>query len=194
MKKAIIPLVMIVVFTGDLYAQQIAGIAIFSKIGYTSLSFSTLNKIAPPGSRFSNNFIAFGAEGYFRTNKIAVGLDANMGLQKAKSTHIKRAAVSSCVAYARLGWIIAEKKHSWIYPSIGSGIAAVDIYTYVNDETANLKNKLHYSLSFDMVFNADFIMRKIPDKEDFGTMLIGLRAGYRASIRNRAGGIITIIN
>jgi hypothetical protein len=148
-------------------------------------SSSTLNKIAPPGSGFSNNFIAFGAEGYFRANKIVVALDANMGLQKMKPTCIERAAVSSGVAYARLGWIMAEKKHYWIYPSIGPGIAAVDINTYVNDEASNLKNKLHYSPSFDMGFNADFIMRKIPDKEDFGTMLIGLKTGYRVSIRNK---------
>lgn len=185
MKNTIIPLVMIILFTSGLHAQQIAGIAIFSKIGYTSGPSSTLNKIVQPGSGFSNNFITYGAEGYFRVNKIVVALEANMGLQKAKSTCIERAAVSSGVAYARLGWVVAEKKHYWIYPSIGPGIAAVDIITYVNDEAAKLKNKLHYSPSFDMGFNADFIIRKIPDRADFATMLIGLRSGYRVSIRNK---------
>jgi hypothetical protein len=187
MKKTIILIAISIVNTCCLFAQDINGIAVFSKMGYTSLSrsASSLDKIAPPCSGFSHNFIAFGGEGYYRRNKIIIALDANIGFQKAKSSCIERAEVFSGAAYARLGRIIAEKKHYWIYPSIGAGVAAVDVNTYGNDEAPNLKNKLHYSPSFDIGFNADFIMRKIPDQEDFGTMLIGLRTGYRASIKNK---------
>ena len=94
-----------------MYAQQIGGIAIFSKIGYTSLSGSAtiLNKIAA-GNGFSDNFIVFGAEGYYRTNKIIFGLDGNIGIQNAKSTYANRAKLFSGAGYAKFGRIIIEKK------------------------------------------------------------------------------------
>ena len=188
MKKTIIPLIISTLFVGGLYAQQITGIAVFSKIGYTSLSgsASTLNKIAPSYRGFSNDFVTAGAEAYYRTNKIILALDGSIGLQNAKSTPTKWTDVSAGSAYARFGWIITEKRHYWIYPSIGLGIAGIDINThnYETDEVTNLKNKLLSSPSFDVGFNADYIVNKIIDPEGYGTLFFGLRTGYRLSIKS----------
>jgi hypothetical protein len=188
MKKTIILSILTIVFTHNLYAQEMAGIAIFSKIGYTSLpgSSSTLTNIAPHGSTVNNNSTAFGAEGYFRINKVILVLDGNMAIQNAESADANKARIFQCVAYTKVGRIILDKTHYWIYPSLGLGVASIDINTYnnENDEVTNLKNKVLSSPSFDFGFNADFIANKIMNREGYGAWLLGLRTGYRVSIKN----------
>jgi len=188
MKKTIILSILTIVFTHNLYAQQIAGIAIFSKIGYTSLpgSSSTLTNIAPHGSTVNNNSTAFGAEGYLRINKVILALDGNMAIQNAESADANKARIFQCAAYTKVGRIILDKTHYWIYPSLGLGVASIDINTYnnENDEVTNLKNKVLSSPSFDFGFNADFIANKIMNREGYGAWLLGLRTGYRASIKS----------
>jgi len=186
MKKSIIPLLVFFLMTVGSSAQQINGVAVFSKIGYTSLTRSTaiLNKVSP-GSGFSNDFILFGTEGYFRTNKLILGLDGTIGLQNRKLSSRASIEASAGALYARGGYIIAEKKHYWVYPSIGAGIAGIDIdmKDYTTDEVARLKNKLISSPSLDLGINADFIVNKLFDQGDYGALLFGLRAGYRMSIK-----------
>ena len=88
--------------------------------------------------------------------------DANIGAQTTKSIYANRAKAFFAACYAKVGRIIIEKKHYWIYPSLGLGVAAIDINTYndENDEVTNLKNKLLSSPSVDIGFNADYIVNE----------------------------------
>ena len=81
-----------------------------------------------------------------------------------------------------------RKKHYWIYPSLGIGIASLDINTYnTKDELIdNLKSHLINNTSFDLGINADFIMKKKADSPGYLSMISGLRAGYRLSVKNKA--------
>lgn len=115
-------------------------------------------------------------------------LDGNIGVQNSKSVGAGWTAAAAGAAYAKAGWIITEKQHYWLYPSIGLGMAGVDINThnYVNDEVINLKNKSLATPSFDLGFDSDIIVNRIVNHEGYGALLLGLRTGYRLSKKNCA--------
>jgi hypothetical protein len=77
------------VFAKGLSAQnKTLGVRGFLKIGYISLpdAANMLHEIEPLSTqRFGNNFIDFGAEGFFRTDKIIVVLDGNFALPDHRS-------------------------------------------------------------------------------------------------------------
>jgi len=189
MKKIIMLLIMAGIFTGELSAQGSRGGAGFIKIGSTYLpgSASIFNEIAPPGiSGFGNNFVAFGAEGYYRANKIILALDGNIAIQGVKLTESKAAEAFSGGGYARFGRIIKENRDFWVYPSIGVGTAAIALNTYdqVNAESSNEKINYLFNTSFDFGFNADFILLRAPGEKYYSALILGLRTGYRVSYKN----------
>lgn len=189
MKKIIMLSMIAAIVTGELNAQATRGGAGFLKIGYANLhgSAAVFNKIAPQGiSGFNNDFVTVGAEGHYRTGKIILALDANIGAQNSKLVGTKGAEAFSGAGYAKFGWIISENKNYWIYPSIGTGTAAIGMTTYdkVNGKTRNRENSYLLNASFDFGLNADFIIAKTNREKKYNAMLLGLRTGYRASFKN----------
>ncbi|MCW3090045.1 MAG: hypothetical protein JWP81_1114 [Ferruginibacter sp.] len=87
MKKIIMLLMIAGISIGGVSAQHTRGIAGLLKFGYTYLpgSGSTLNTISTQGlNAFSNDFTSFDLEGIYKTNKIVLALDGNIGTQGAK--------------------------------------------------------------------------------------------------------------
>ena len=121
----------IISFTG-LDAQQMTGLAAFVKSGFYTLSSScssSLNKIVPAGFSLHSTFVTLGGEGYYRNNKMLFILDGNIGLENSTIISFQEVKVFSEALYTKAGWIVKEKKHYWVYPSIGIGIASLDINT-----------------------------------------------------------------
>ena len=190
MKKTYIFLLTGIIFIGSVGAQQINGLAAFVKSGFYSLSSwsSALNKITPAGFNLRNNTsVTLGAEGYYRADKILFILDGNMGLEDSKTTASQGVELYSEAIFIKTGWIITEKKTYWIYPSAGVGIALLGLNTYdkKNEFIDDWESHLINNASLDLGINADFIFRKISDPPGSVSMISGLRAGYRLSVKNK---------
>ena len=190
MKKTII-FIITIILTQALPAQQSSGAACFFKAGYTSLTSSptALNKMAPEGfGGFSKNFTVFGMEGYYRSTKAVLIFEGNISAPNSKTSGEEKTDVMFGTAYAKFGWIISEHKNNWIYPSIGAGIAETEISSYNSgtNESLSPKNKFLLNSSFDFALNADFIINKIPDRNYYKSMLVGIRTGYQVSVKNNA--------
>jgi hypothetical protein len=186
MKKIITILIIASVLLSPSSAQLTRGGAAFVKLGYARLdgSGSVFDKIAPAGvSPFSNNAAAFGAEGYYRINKLILGLDGNIGVHGVKLTDSKAAEALSGAAYARFGRIIKENKNYWLYPSIGIGTGAIALKTYARVNTGTSYEKINYLLSpsLDFGMNADFGLVRAQIDGKYNYLILGLRAGYRVS-------------
>ena len=170
-------------------AQKTQGVAAFVTSGYYSLSqSSSVNKVVPATYGYqSNNFFTVGAEAYYRYNKMLFALSGNIGIQNNRSIYKEGIKFSSGTSYASLGWIVLEQKHYWLYPSIGFGIAAIDMNTYdqKNYETEDIQSHIINNASFDVGLNADFILKRSYDAAELSSVLTGLRAGYRFSIQNK---------
>ena len=164
MKKIYTLLFLFIISIARSDAQQMNGLAAFVKSGFYTLSSSSssLNKIVHAGFDLHSTSVTLGGEGYYRNNKMLFILDGNIGLENSKIISFQEVKVFSEAMYIKAGWIIKEKKHYWIYPSIGIGIASLDINTYnTKDELIdNLKSHLINNTSFDLGINADFIMKK----------------------------------
>jgi hypothetical protein len=86
--------------------------------------------------------------------------------------------------HGKIGWIIIQDKRSWVYPTFGSGIAALVFTTSNknNNQSATEENLTLLSPSFDFGMNGDIIVSKIsPDNKSHKGFLLGIRMGYRAS-------------
>jgi hypothetical protein len=169
-------------------AQQTNGLAAFVKSGLYSLSSSALNKIAPAGFNLKHNTsVTLGAEGYYRGNKMLFILDGNVGLENSKVIGSQAVKLYSESIFGKAGWVIKEKKHYWIYPSIGIGIASLEVNMYdeKNELVNNLGSHLINNASVEVGINADFIFKKTADPIVNVSMLSGLRAGYRLSVKNK---------
>lgn len=190
MKKKFALSILILMLASGTNAQFVQGIAAFVKSGYYTLaSASSLNKIAPAAySNQSKNFFTVGAEGYYRWNKMLFGIDGNIAVQNGESAYTEGIKFSSGLASARFGYIISEEKDYWVYPSIAAGMAIIDmnIYDKKNDATQNLLTYINRNPSIDVGLNTDFILKKHSGTEEgFSSILAGIRAGYKFSIKNR---------
>jgi hypothetical protein len=170
-------------------AQKMDGLAAFVKSGIYSLSTSSsaLNKIAPAGFNLQyTSFATLGGEGYYRSNKTILMLDGNIGLENSMVNASSGVKLYSEAIFAKTGWIIKEKKHYWVYPAIGMGIASLNLNSYdkKNELAGNLQSHLINNASVDVGINADFIFKKIANS-DGRSMITGLRAGYRLSVNNK---------
>jgi len=187
MKKIYTVLFLYLISIARLDAQQMDGLAAFVKSGVYSLS-SSLNEIAPPGFNLPyTTFASLGGEGYYRNNKTLFILDGNIGLENSKIIASRGVKLYSQTIFAKAGWIIKEKKHYWIYPTIGIGIASLNMNTCnkKNDFADNLQSHLIDNALVDLGINADFIFKKIANPQG-QSMISGLRAGCRLSVKNKA--------
>jgi hypothetical protein len=177
--------------TNTVSAQRVRGGAGFFKGGYSYApgSGNTFNKIAPAGiNGFTNNYALIGGEGYYKGKNIVLSLEGTVAAQKDRAAGNVHAENFVYAGHLRLGFIVSESKNCWIYPSIGSGTAAIALNTYTkassSEKAQNLENKILVSPSFDIGLNADYILSRVPDKKAYGALLMGLRTGYRFSFRN----------
>jgi hypothetical protein len=189
MKKAIILSLIVQVFMGALNAQRTTGGAVFIKTGYLNLPGSAciFNKIAPSGiTGFSNSFVAFGAEGYYRVNNLIFALNGDIGVQYVKLTDTRAAEALSGAGYVQVGHIIKENKRYWLYPSIGIGASAIGMnaYNQVNAVTSNEKINYLVNRSFDFGLNADFVLFGTQVEKKYSCLILGFRTGYRISYAN----------
>lgn len=189
MKKSIILCLFTLIFTVSLSAQSIKGGAGFLKLGYANMSKagSTLDKIAPEGIKgFTNDFVTIGAEGYYRHNCFIFALDCNMGAQKAIKPVNSGAEAFYGAGLLKIGMVVSQEDNYWIYPSIGAGSSFLVMTTYdkVGSKTENISNKALFNPTFDFGLNADFLLNKTPESGKFGSWILGVRTGYRASFEN----------
>jgi hypothetical protein len=191
MKTRITILLLLMAIANFGHAQKIKGFAGSLKLGYSGApgSASTFSEIAPQSvDGFTNNYFAFGAEGYYRTGKFIIGLEGLWGAQGDYSFDDDHAEPFVGAGHARFGYIVNNNDRYWIYPSIGTGSSLSVLSTYnktTDGETENTRNKVLISPSFDCGINADFIVNNVdPDRTKYGAFILGVRAGYRASFRH----------
>src|SRR3954454_6162004 len=112
------------------YAQRIEGVAGFLKVGYMNAPSSgkTFNQIAPAGmAGFSDNYFAFGGEGYYRKFKNIYTVEGTVGIQKRYGLDNTYAEPYCGAAHGKWERIVAEKDHYWLYPSIGAGTSFIQL-------------------------------------------------------------------
>ncbi len=169
--------------------QRVRGGSAFVKLGYTGAprSATTFTKIAPAGiSGFTNNYVAIGAEGYFRIGKAILGLEGNVGAQGVYSSGDDYAEPFVGAAHLRFGWVMTGDERYWVYPTLGLGTAAMVLTTYnkvdPDNESENVSNMILLSPSLDLGINADFVVNKVnKERRMYGGFILGIRAGYRIS-------------
>jgi hypothetical protein len=189
MKTRITCLLVAMAMMNAAYSQKIKGVTGFLKLGYTMApgSADTFDKIAPEGvTGYTNHFIALGADGYYRTGNIILGLDGLVGIQgeRSKGSWDTEPFVGS--GHAKFGWILQEGEQFWLYPSFGAGTSFMILNAHNKvGELKTMQDRVLFSPSFDLGFNGDFIVTSPPgDRNKYGALLLGMRIGYRASFRN----------
>jgi hypothetical protein len=191
MKTRITIFIALMVIINIGHAQKIKGFAGAVKIGYAAApgSASTFNKIAPHDVEgFTNNYIAFGGEAYFRTGDFIIGLEGLWGAQNDYSRSSYHSEPFIGAGHARFGYIVNRTNDRyWIYPSIGTGssFSVLSSYDKKSDGKAeNYSHRILMSPSFDFGMNADFLINNVAsDRTKYGAFILGLKAGYRASIK-----------
>ena len=168
-------------------AQRIKGGAGFVKLGISNASNAgtVLNQIAPTGvSGFTDQFYLLGGEGYYRTGNLILGLDGTFGAQTVRSSGNSYGEGFTFYGHARVGWVINQGTHYWIYPTVGLGSSTLGMTTYTksgNNKQDQLNRQI-FRPSLDAGLNADFLLSKSRTTDQrFGGLLLGLRAGYKIS-------------
>lgn len=189
MKKSLIYLFIVAMSVTIANAQK--GGAAFFKTGYLYApgSSKVFQEIDPhrTGS-FTNNYLIIGIEAYYRTGKTIVSWDGYSAQQADYSVGATTYAEPFISAtYVRFGRIVKENKHSWLYPSVGLGIAATILETHdnVNKNSSNTINQTLLTPSLDIGINKDILIGHVSrGVKRYGGLILGLKAGYRTSVRS----------
>jgi hypothetical protein len=187
MKKAM--LLALLVLSINAVAQTKGG-AIFIKGGYTyspgaENAFAGLPTHGIAG--FNNNFSLLGLEGTYRLNRWLLAAEASMGTQKARAEDIYSIKPFTGAGHGSVGYILHERKDYWLYPSIGFGASANNLYLRERRYGKNSKidNISSYAPSIDIAFNGNLITTKeTAIQKTVGGLMLGFKVGYRFSLEN----------
>lgn len=180
-------IILLIIWTSSVNAQRIKGGAGFFNIGVANAfnAAAVLNKIAPTGvSGFSNQFYLIGGEGYYRTGKLILGLGGITGAQTVRSSGNSYGEGFIFNGHAKVGWIVNQGVHHWVYPTLGLGSSTLGMTTYIKsgNNTQDRLNRMIFRPSFDVGLNADFLLSKSgTTNQSFSGLLLGVRAGYTLS-------------
>ncbi len=187
MKFLSLSLLLLTISYTEVQAQESAiyGGAGFFRLGQASLHrFGEVAGYFAPAqhSTIRNDFVYLGGEGYARINRnIFGGGGYAMASQGINGTSY-RAEPFSGGGYLHYGRIVLDRRRFWLYPTIGAGVAMVGLtqsqtQAQANDEyTVMLPN-----FNAQLGIGADWVALPMGAGENFGGLLLGIRAGYQLS-------------
>jgi hypothetical protein len=169
-------------------AAQTKGGAIFLKGGYAytpgaEKAFAGVYTNGIGG--FANNFSLMGLEGVYRLNRWSLAAEASMGTQKARTEDIYSIKPFTGAGHGSVGYILHERKDYWLYPSIGFGASAHNLYLRerLYGKNSKIDNIRSYAPSIDIAFNCNLVTTKeTKGQKTAGGLILAVRAGYRYSM------------
>ncbi|GAA4453143.1 hypothetical protein GCM10023189_17770 [Nibrella saemangeumensis] len=165
------------------FAQTTVGGAGFFRTGYMNLrdAGATARHFAPNGSpAMGDGFALAGAEGYYRHNRVIVGLGI-MAMQ-TRTTRFADQAIerTASTGTVKLGYIIHEGKRWFVYPAIGPGLSTLSLTRHEPNRTVTIRHLFSYAT--DVSLNADLKLTNWScEREHYSGLMLGLRAGYLVS-------------
>lgn len=164
-------------------AAQTRGYATYIRIGYMALpdAENVTGRIVNNITGFNQSFFGIGGEMEYKVNKNII--DAELMVMSSGPTSLDshyEESFTGAIMF-KTGYLIAESKNVFIYPSVGAGISSFLMNTYI--KTGNEKERLHtiYLIqpAFDLGLNGDIIIDRFKNGLPTGALPVGLRAGYR---------------
>lgn len=123
-----------------------------------------------------------GGEGYARLNKYILGGGGYGMARRSISSPTYRAEPFSGGDYLYAGRIIVNSRRFWVYPTVGVGFALVGLtQSQQQGQTMKESSVMLPNVNAQLGIGADWLVAAFGEGEGYGSLLMGIRAGYQLS-------------